>query len=146
MVMSIHHRAARASDLAQILDFLQRNELASEGVSEALNNFVIAEDQDRRWIGIAGFEEYGESCLLRSVVVAESFRGQGYGRTLIDNVLRNAKARGARKAYLLTEDAGNYFKRIGFRVVSREDIEENVKTSPEFTVCCQGALAMGKDI
>ena len=146
MVMSIHHRAATASDLTQILDFLKNNDLPTAGVSEALENFVIAEDQNGTWVGIAGFEHYGESCLLRSVAIDERFRGQGHGRTLVDNALRKAKAKGARKGYLVTDDAEDYFKRLGFKVVSRADIEETVKSSPEFAVCRQSALAMWKDI
>jgi N-acetylglutamate synthase-like GNAT family acetyltransferase len=146
MGISIHHRAATAQDLTRILAFLKNNDLPTAGVPEFLENFVIAEDQNGTWVGIAGFEHYGENCLLRSVAVDERFRTQGHGTGLVDEVLRNARAKGAKKVYLLTDDAGDYFKRLGFKVVDRADVEETVKFSPEFTVCRQSALTMRKDI
>jgi N-acetylglutamate synthase-like GNAT family acetyltransferase len=146
MGVSIHHRAATAQDLTRILAFLKNNDLPTAGVPEFLENFVIAEDQNGTWVGIAGFEHYGENCLLRSVAVDERFRTQGHGTGLVDEVLRNARAKGAKKVYLLTDDAGDYFKRLGFKVVDRADVEETVKFSPEFTVCRQSALTMRKDI
>jgi len=127
--------------------FLEENALPVEGIESCLENFVIAEDKDGKWVGVAGLEVYGECGLLRSVAVDKRFRFQGHGRKLVDSVLRNARAKGVRTIYLLTETASSFFQRLGFEVVDRSDIDTEVRTSPEFTeVCCESAVAMRKQI
>jgi len=138
-------KTAARTDLQDISRFLNENGLPTAGVEKAVENFVLAIDNHAAWIGTAGFELYGESCLLRSVAVAIDYRGKGYGKSLVDAALRNAKARGARTAFLLTETASEYFKRLGFQVIDRKDIDEKVMTSQEFTEsCCETATAMRK--
>lgn len=111
-----------------------------------MTNFVVAEDKDGSWVGIAGLEVYGKGGLLRSVAVGKQYRGLGHGRKLVDAVLGNAKARGIQTVYLLTDSADAYFKGLGFEAVDRENIDEAVKASPEFTECCETAVAMRKTI
>ena len=64
----------------------------------------------------------------------------------MDTVLKNAKQKGADTVYLLTEGAEGYFKRLGFNVVKREQIDAAVKMSPEFTECCEHAIVMRKAV
>lgn len=45
---------------------------------------------------------------------------------------------------MLTENVFDYFKHLGFDLVDRNDIDEAVMVSPEFTECCRTALAMRK--
>lgn len=143
----IHLRAATEQDLTRISDFLKSNGLPYGGVEEWLENFLVAVDSNGSWVGLAGFELYGDSCLLRSVAVDKQFRSRGHGRTLVDAVLRDAKAKGARIAYLLTDNARAYFERLGFAVVDRKDVDEDVKTSVEFKeLCAETAVAMRKVI
>lgn len=116
------------------------------GVDAWVDNFVIVEDEKGALVGVAGLELYNKSGLLRSVAVDERFRSQGHGQVLVESVVRNAKARGVKALYLLTDNASAYFERLGFRVVNREDIDEAVKTSVEFTEMCQDATAMRRVI
>ncbi len=112
-----------------------------------VENFVIAENESGSWIGVAGVEFYGESGLLRSVAVEEQSRGRGHGRILVNTVLGNARDRGIKMVYLLTEDADNYFEHLGFQIVDRKDVDDVVKTSLEFTDACpECALVMRKAI
>jgi len=134
-------------DLPQMSSFLKNNGLPDAGVDKCLDNFLLAVDSNGSWVGLAGFELYSDRCLLRSVAVHEQSRSRGHGRTLIAAVLRNAKAKGAKTAYLLTEGASGYFKRLGFSVIDRKDIDEDVKTSVEFKeLCPETAVAMRKVI
>lgn len=137
-------RPATAADIPQILRFLEENELPTVGVDRFFENFLVALDQDGSWVGVAGLEVYGKSGLLRSVAVNKRFRGMGQGRTLVNTVLANATKKGIEAIYLLTDSAENYFKGLGFEIVKREDINEAVKTSPEFTECRETAAAMRK--
>ena len=135
-------RAATQSDLQVIKGFLKENGLPELGVDGWVENFVIAEDQDGSLVGVAGLELYGKSGLVRSVAVKKSFRGQGYGRILVEAVVGNARARGLKTLYLLTDDASAYFQRLGFQPVDRKEVDRAVKASVEFTEMCEGATAM----
>ncbi len=139
-------RPARAADIPQISRLLEENELPTIGVDRFFENFLVALSQDGSWVGVAGLEVYGKSGLLRSVAVSKQFRGMGQGRTLVNSVLANARKRGIETVYLLTESAEDYFKGLSFEIVNRDDIDEAVKASPEFTECHETAAAMRKFI
>ena len=110
-----------------------------------MENFLVALDQGGGIIGVAGFEYYGENCLLRSVAVDKRFRGQGYARVLTGTVLEKARAKGVSKAYLLTDSASVYFEGLGFQQVDRNEVDEQVKASIEFVeLCSESAVAMRK--
>ncbi len=138
-------RQATLADLPQISRFLKENGLPTNGVKESVENFIVATDE-KSWIGIAGLEVYGRSGLLRSVAIAKDSRGLGHGRTLVNAVVDNARARGIETLYLLTDSAEPYFRHLGFEVVKREDIDEAVKASVEFTECCESAAAMRRSL
>lgn len=146
MTVQARYRPATESDLHRIKSFLMENGLPELGVDAWVDNFVIVEDEKGALVGVAGLELYNKSGLLRSVAVDERFRSQGHGQILVESVVRNAKARGVKALYLLTDNASAYFERLGFRVVNREDIDEAVKTSVEFTEMCQDATAMRRVI
>jgi len=147
MLASAHPRGATKENLLRIKSFLRENGLPDVGVDGCVENFVIAENENGSWIGVAGVEFYDESGLLRSVAVDKQFRGRGHGRTLVNAILRNAREKGIKTIYLLTEDADNYFKRLGFQIVDRKDVDDVVKTSLEFTEACpECALVMRRAI
>jgi amino-acid N-acetyltransferase len=139
-------RRANSNDLEELVSFLEDNGLPTIGVESCYPNFVIATDETGAMLGVAGLEIYGQSALLRSVAVQKNSRRMGHGRTLVDAVLRSAKQNGVHTIYLLTESAFDYFKHLGFDLVDRNDIDEAVMTSLEFTECCSTALAMRKTI
>ncbi len=139
-------RPATAADIPQISRFLEENELPTIGVEKFFENFIVALDHNGSWVGTAGLEIYGKSGLLRSVAVDTQLRGMGQGRTLVNTVLANARKKGIETVYLLTENAEDYFKGLGFEVVKREDIDKSVRASPEFTECRETAAAMRKFI
>ena len=144
---SMQPRPATKGDLLRIKKFLQENGLPAVGVDGCVENFVIAENESGSWIGIAGVELYGESGLLRSVAVDKQSRGRGHGRILVNTILGNARDKGIRTIYLLTEDADNYFEHLGFQIVDRKDVDDVVKTSLEFTEACpKSALVMRRAI
>ena len=140
----IRVRHAVRDDLPQLSSFLSENQLPTVGIERCVENFVVAQDRDGSWVGVAGLEVYGKNGLLRSVAVDRRFRGMGQGRALVGAVLRNAKAKGLERIYLLTDTAQVYFSGLGFETVNRQDVDEAVKTSPEFPECGEGAAVMLK--
>lgn len=89
-----------------------------------------------RTIGIGGLERYDEAALLRSIVVAEDARGQGVGTAICRGLEREARRRGAERAYLLTTDAAGFFERIGYERCGREDVPGRIARSRQFTELC----------
>ena len=135
-------RRAVQADHEAIATLLRDLQLPTDGVSEWLDQFWVAEHQSQV-VGVAGMERYGDSGLLRSVAVAQAWRGTGVGRTLVDRVLEEGRTAGVREVYLLTTTAEHYFPRLGFVCVDRDTVPAALHASAEFTGACPAsAIAM----
>ena len=136
---------AAAADLPLISQLLGRLALPDDGVAEHVSDFAVIRDTQRRSVvGTVGVELYDEAALLRSLAVAPERRGQGLGWMLVDHAIQRARDRGARRLYLITETARDFFaKRCGFVVVDRAEVEPAVQASIEFSLpCCQSCTCM----
>ena len=136
---------AGAADLPEIIGLLERSRLPPDGLAEHVASTVVAKDGERI-VGSAALELYGGVGLLRSVAVDEGLRGRGLGVRLTTAALDLARARGLRTVYLLTETAGEFFPRFGFRPIARGDVDPAALQSVEFTTLCPAsALVMALD-
>jgi len=134
--------AARPSDLASVLALLARAGLPQEGLAERLLTTVVAREADQV-VGCAALEVYGMVALLRSVAVDPANRSHGLGQQLVEERLREARRRGIQEGYLLTETAGDYFPRFGFRPIERSAVSAAIHASVEWTSACpESAQAM----
>lgn len=136
-------RGARQSDLAAVEALLTENKLPLDGVAQALECFVVAEHAGAI-VGVAGIEHcgVGEHALLRSVAVAEAWKGKGLGRALVTHAIRDAESRGAQALYLLTTTAEHYFPSFGFRPTTRDAVPAAVKDNVEFTSACPASAVV----
>lgn len=134
-------RRAVPADHETVAAFLRDLELPTDGVSQWLDQFWVAEHQGRV-VGVAGMERYGDSGLLRSVAVTQEWRGTGVGRTLVDRVLEEGRTAGVREVYLLTTTAEHYFPRLGFVCVDRECVPAALHASAEFTGACPASAVV----
>ena len=142
----LEFRPARPSDLPQVLAMLGQAKLPAAGVAQELSHFFVA-DNGGTLVGAAGLELYEASARLRSVVVEDSWRGTGVGRSLIDRALDEARRQGVDDVFLLTTTAEHYFPRFGFTCVSRDSVTEDVKASVEFQGACpSSAVVMRKTL
>jgi amino-acid N-acetyltransferase len=123
-----HERAA-------VHELLSANTLPLAGF-DAPNVIAIVARDGERVVGSAAIEQYGAFGLLRSVAVAASHRNRQLGSGLTRNAIDLARRRGLHALYLLTETAGDFFPKFGFRAVSRADIPLDVQQSVEFTSAC----------
>jgi amino-acid N-acetyltransferase len=126
---------ATSADLPQILELLERCRLPTAGLADHLDTTLVARNGDRV-VGSAALELYGAAALLRSVAVAPELRGLGHGEELTRRALELARQRTIRTVYLLTETAGGFFPRFGFRPISRNEVDRAVQRSVEFTRAC----------
>ena len=137
---------ARPADLPAILDLLTASKLPRAGIEDHLASTLLAR-VDSGVVGTAALELYGSAALLRSVAVATRFRGRGLGAALTVAALDLARRRGVRTVYLLTETAGRFFPRFGFRPITRADVDVAVRGSTEFTTACPAsALVMRAEL
>ena len=136
-------RPARPEDLGSALALLADAGLPAAGVSEWFERFVVAEDRGRI-VGVAGLEVYGTDGLLRSVAVAEDWRGRGLGGALTEEVLSLGARAGLSAVYLLTETAEGFYPRHGFVRIEREQASDAVKASAEFRELCPASSVVMK--
>jgi amino-acid N-acetyltransferase len=134
-VSSVTIAPARPADLAEILALLQRSRLPAAGLASHVWSAVVARDGGRV-VGSAALELYGGSALLRSVAVEAELRGQGVGRRLATAALALAREHGVLTVYLLTETAAEFFARLGFSRLDREEVDPAVRQSAEFREAC----------
>jgi amino-acid N-acetyltransferase len=128
-------RPAQALDLPGILQMLRDANLPSQGVSEHLDTFLVAQS-DTEIVGTIGLELYGDIGLLRSAAVRESHRSSGVGTLLYERLRELAASQGVRSLVLLTTTAEKYFARKGFAAIDPQTLAGSILTSSEFTGAC----------
>lgn len=134
-------RGAVAADREGVCNLLTEAGLPLDGLSERLEHFLVAEE-DGLIVAAAGMERYGDSVLVRSVVVDPSSRGTGLGRALSEAVLDTARDLGARRAFLLTNTAEAFFRRLDFVVIERAAVPAEIRSSVEFAVACPASAVV----
>lgn len=115
-------RLARAEDVDAITQLISSATLPAVEVAEWLSGFWVLEEAGTL-VACAGIERYAEAAVLRSVVVAASLRGSGEGARLTEHALAFARDDGARRCYLFTMAAAEFFARFGFARCRLEDFE-----------------------
>ncbi len=102
--------------------------------TEYLNDVLIA---------CGAIEIYGEYGLLRSLAVREEHRGKGVGEKVTRNVLEIAQKREIKKIYLLTTDAEEFFKKLGFVSILKTEAPTAIHKLPQFQdICPDSAVCM----
>ena len=127
-------REALPRDLPRIREILVGAELPAEGVDAA--EILLVADVHGSVEGCAGLEVVGTDALLRSVAVADAFRGASTGTALVDAALDRARAAGVERIHLLTTTARGFFERLGFAVLPRERAPEGIAETTEFRLLC----------
>ncbi len=127
-------RPAQRGDMAAVRETLEgvglEKELARD--EHAPSFFVLRNEQGV--VGAVALEVHGDDAILRSLAVNEEFRGAGYGWMLADMAISQARWRGVRRIYLLTESASDFFAaKFGFRVVDRSTLSKQVAASETFS-------------
>lgn len=138
-------RPATAADLADAERLLEDVGLTSEGFADcvAAGCAVVGRDEGGALRGVVATERFGEDALLRSLAVSPAARSRGLGEALALRALDDARAAGARVAWLLTETADTFFATRGWQPVERSSAPPAVAGSVEFaSACAEAARAM----
>ena len=135
----------KAGELESVLALLTRLGLPVDGLAEHAGTALVARERGGRVVGSAALEVYGSEALLRSVAVDPSVQGSGLGRRLTEAAVALANRLSLTRLYLLTETAGEFFPRFGFREIARDKVPRAVRESVEFRIACPAsAVAMEK--
>lgn len=132
---SITLETAGSADIDRVEQLLQSNDLPHQDVRDNPRQFVVA-TAGGEFIGIGGVEIYGSNGLLRSVVVMESQRAQGYGTALTDALESYARTNGVDTLYLLTTTAAAFFRGCGYTETDRETVPEQIRETTQFSDLC----------
>ncbi|HUF52547.1 MAG TPA: GNAT family N-acetyltransferase [Dehalococcoidia bacterium] len=119
-------RLARHDESDVISSLIQSANFPPIEVEEWIDSFWVIEN-DGRIAGCAGVERYGDTAVLRSVVIAPSLRGTGQGVVMTEAALDWARENGATTCLLFTFDAVDFFRRFGFERCSFDEYDEEAR-------------------
>ncbi|HEU4734349.1 MAG TPA: UDP-N-acetylmuramate--L-alanine ligase [Kofleriaceae bacterium] len=126
-------RPAHREDMPAIRDVLASVSLGEPARDDQQGSFFVLRNEDGT-VGCVSLEVLGDDAILRALAVNPKFRGAGYGWMLADMAVSQARWRGVRRIYLLTETASDFFAaKFGFRVVDRSTLSRQVAASETFT-------------
>ncbi len=132
------------NDLPKVIELLNFWKLPSGDLRKSEVQLYVVKDE-RGLLGIGGLEIYGELALIRSIAVAEEFRGTGMGKTICDELEQIAAESGVKTLYLLTTTATHFFEHRGYEIVKREDFPDSIKRTSQFSELCPvSAVCMTK--
>jgi len=92
-------------------------------------------------IGSVGLERAGRVGLLRSLVVAPAWRGNGVAGRLCRFAFERARDAQLEALYLLSESAAGYFSGRGFEAIDRADAPPEIAATRQFSSLCPGDAA-----
>ncbi|MDG3576841.1 MULTISPECIES: arsenic resistance N-acetyltransferase ArsN2 [Rhizobium] len=139
--MSIELVPVSGSD-AEFKDALVRAGLPTADVEDEGRSFFRAVTSNGDTVGYSGLEACGDDVLLRSLVVLESFRGRGFGRTLAEATVE--KAGRDVGVFLATTSAAPLFERLGFGLIDRRDVPAAVLSTRQLSGICPASATIMK--
>ena len=138
---------ATAVDWPEIAALLAANRLPTADVdASCAEEFLVVRDA-RGMAGCIGGERRGRCVLLRSLAVREDCRGRGIGKRLTAEMEARCKFAGIAAAYILTETAVRFAESLGYGVLDRLAVPEEIRSTKQFgglCPCC--AICMSKEL
>ncbi|AMP14919.1 acetyltransferase family protein [Collimonas pratensis] len=87
-------------------------------------------------VGCVGIEDRETDALLRSLVVSDSLRGNGWGQQLLRAIEDHAESIGISTLYLLTTTAAPFFEELGYRRIERTSAPATIQATSQFSLLC----------
>lgn len=139
-------RIATQDDLIKINQLLKENNLPYEDINlNKIKIFVL--NIDNEICGCIGLEIYSKVALLRSFVVNESHRNNGYGKLIVEYAQEFAIRKSINTIYLLTTTAKEYFSKFNFSIIDKNNVDNQIKTTTEFqSLCPCSAICLKKEL
>lgn len=126
---------------------LQAEDLPVDDLAEPGRIFFAYRTLDGQLVGFAGYELLGADALIRSVVVSPDLRRARIGRNIVPLLLFRAHEAGAKRAWLLTASASDFFSRLGFKPMERAEAPTAIlATRQASSLCPASAILMSRKI
>lgn len=130
--MEVSIKPIAKSELEGLRLVLLAEGLPVENILDAPVDFFSAQAENGAAVAWGGLEIYGNQAILRSVVVNSVLRGTGAGRKLVRELIDEARIRGLKRLWLLTNSAENFFGKMGFSHAIRSEAPIEIQNSEEF--------------
>ena len=140
-------RPARREDMARVREILEKLSMKHKDLTDERSGDLLVVTAEGRVVGVVAVELYDDAAVLRSLAVEPDWRGHGFGWLLADHAVMRAREKGARRLYLLTETASDFFaEKFGFRAIDRATVDAAVTASLHFRESTRSAVAMRLDL
>lgn len=125
---------------------LEKNDLPAQDVRSTPDSFYIGYSNGNP-IGVGGLEIYESAGLVRSLVVEQTARGNGFGTAIYERLEAKARASGVVTLYLLTTTVPEFFASQGYTEIERSEAPTAIQQTTEFTdLCPTTAICMKKSL
>ncbi len=118
----------------EVEELLVREDLPTSDLTTATKLFGLR--LNNALVGVVGIEQEGKVALLRSLVVNSDVRSDGYGKQLVRYAESWSSENGIRQLYLLTTTAANYFLKLGFKNIPRDEAPAFIVNTSQFSDLC----------
>ncbi|WP_299746472.1 GNAT family N-acetyltransferase [Rossellomorea sp. y25] len=118
-------RQATQEDIHEVVAFLTKAGLSTEGIKNSVDCFLVVEDSEKQLIGTLGIEVQDKIGLLRSLVVTSSFESEELF-ALFQEILKLAKEKELTRLYLISNRKAslNFFDLLGFQQEKEPFVDE----------------------
>jgi N-acetylglutamate synthase-like GNAT family acetyltransferase len=123
-------RMATEQDLDNLVNFLEKANLGTEGVKETVEYFLLMEDEIGSLRATLGVEPFGENGLLRSLVISAGMK-ENEILTLFEQILRLTKEKDMKNLFLATNKHTSvpFFEMLGFSTIEEDELPEDLYQS-----------------
>lgn len=132
--------AASEMEREQVIELLKQQDLPTTDIDEDKQLYLLLDSE--RLIGTAGLEIFEDCALLRSVSVVKEEQGKGHGKFINRQIEHFAKESGIKCMYLLTNTARDFFTRLGYCNIKREEAPAAIKQTAEFASLCPSTAVL----
>lgn len=120
----------------ELLKLLESCDLLISDIASSNALYFFGCHQDGKLVGVVGLERFGAVALLRSLAVSVELRGSGLGRTLVQYAESEASSMGIAALFLLTDTAEQFFTKLNYQLLSRENAPAVIKNTAQFSTLC----------
>lgn len=135
--MQIARIMPRSTAMEAARELLENAALPTDDLAEP-SVLLWGAEKDGQIVGSVGLECAGNAGLLRSLVVAPAWRGNGLADRLFRFALERARTAQMDALYLLTEHAAGYFSARGFVAIDRAEAPPEIAATRQFSSLCPG--------
>jgi amino-acid N-acetyltransferase len=138
-------RRGESADVPAVLTLLESAGLPTADLMNVRGLPMWVLEAEDSLVGVIALQRFGSDALLRSFAVAPEYRRRGFGRELVVRLEHDAQGMGVEQLVLLTETAETLFLSLGYGVIDRRHVSEELKQTAEFrSLCPASAVCMSK--